>query len=122
MGSSQKRPYDAAQFVSHNDVGLDEIYINDVHTHSQHKAYTFVNLPGETKRPLHVKVGTGVEGIVLPLHAYCQIYVGHIDPNGKPSGLQPSVTKVIALTWDLHINIWNAADCSEIASPKYQQL
>ena len=82
------------------DAKPDEIIIGDIMTgHSE--AFTNVTLPAPAGDKLHevninVKVDTGAGGNILPLRLFRQMYPEQIDPQGLPTGLTPTPTRLFA--------------------------
>ena len=83
-------------------------FTDDVHAPHTNEAYTTVCLPASASNKgmasLWIKLNTGANGNVLPLHLFRHLYPNHIDKTGHPTGLNASNTRLTAYsgTWLPH--------------------
>ena len=86
----------------HEWLGANPEYITtaDIETNMRTEAFTTMKMPADTGPnwlgKVHCKVDTGAVGNVMPLRVFQKLFPSWMDTNGKPTGLQSTVTQLTA--------------------------
>ena len=108
---TEKRPPHKDLFVAAMDCGMvgdmhpKEMIIDNIISQQCNEAYTVIKLPASASSKgtasVHVKIGIGLGGNILPLCLFQQLYPKQTSPDGLPIGLDPIQTKLTAYNGSL---------------------